>query len=164
MAKIETFLFDELAGTVESLQSLPEAALASPFATAALAVMACCAYESSPDDCFAMLDFLKGPQKLSVMDKQFLRDRLAGKGYVPRSYFKGTTPLNEYTPEKPFSITVKDNPYSYTNEGYAVLYLHSSGADSDRPITLRQKGDQWFLWQISMLADIRLPRSLDPWQ
>jgi len=74
-----------------------------------------------------------------MFDKQFLRDRLTGKDYVPRSYLKGTSPENDYEPAQPYIIEVLENPYSYDNDGYAKLYIRSSGADSPRPIVLKQK-------------------------
>lgn len=158
-----TFVFAKLPENVEELKGIPEAVMETPFQTAALAVAVLCYYEKDKDATFEMLDFLKGPQPLSPMDKQFIRDRLAGKGYKTFSYFKGSGPQNNYVPTEPYTITVSDNPYSYTNEGYAVLYMKSSGADSPRPVTLRKKGNQWFLWQISFLADIRTPAADDPW-
>lgn len=42
-------------------------------------------------------------------------------------------------------------------------YIRSSGADSPRPIKLRQKGNQWFLWEQYLMPDIRKPKSADPW-
>ena len=138
----------------------------SPFEVAALAVAAFCNYENDPQETVRMVNFLKGPQPLSVMDEQFIRDRLKGKGYVVRSYIRGTSPANDYTvPAGPITIEVSDNPYSYTNEGYATLWLHSSGADSPRQVTLRKKTStgEWFLWQHTFLSDIRPPVSADPW-
>jgi hypothetical protein len=86
------------------------------------------------------------------------------KDYVPRSYFKGATPANDYKPDEPYTITVSENPYSYDDQGYAKLYLQSGGADSPRPIQLRQAKDgKWYLWEQFILADIRKPESADPW-
>ena len=111
-----------------------------------------------------MLEYLRGPRPLSNMDKQFIADRFRDKDYVPRSYFKGATPDNEYAPEQPYTIEVKENPYSYTNEGYATLYIASGGADSPRQVQLRlAKDGKWYLWEQFLLADIRKPASTDPW-
>ena len=110
-----------------------------------------------------MLNFLKGPQPLSEYDKSFLKDRIRGKTYVPFSYFSGTSPENDYTPTAPFTVTVSENPHSYEEEGYAKLFIKSSGADSERSVKLRKKGEQWFLWEQLLMADIRKPKSQDPW-
>lgn len=160
----ETFSFAELPESVEQMKALPEAALDSPFKAAALTVCALCAYAASPEIGIDMLNFLKGPQPLSPAEKQFLKDRfMDGKYYVPFSYFAGAKPDNDYTPDKPFTVTVSANPYSYQNDGYATLYIASGGADSPRPVTLRRKGEQWFLWEQQLTVGIREPKKDDPW-
>ena len=164
MNKTEVITFDVLPKNVEELKAIAD--MRTPFQTAALAVLAFTQYENDVPSSIEMINYLKGPQPLSVMDTQFIRDRLRGKGYVMRSYFRGTSPQNDYTiPAPPYAIEVSDNPYSYTNEGYATLYLHASGADSPRGITLRQKPStgEWFLWQHTFLSDIRMPQSQNPW-
>ncbi|MCR5625523.1 MAG: hypothetical protein K6G11_09875 [Lachnospiraceae bacterium] len=163
MNNSNTFTFNDFAHNTADLQALPEAKLSTPFEAAALAVLATCEYENNPDECVNMLNSIKGPATLSPYQIQFLRDRLKGKGYVPRSYFAGSSVSNNYTPTLPLSITVTDNPYSYQNEGYATLFVKSSGADSPRQVVLRKKGEQWFLWEIMFLSDIRKPAEEDPW-
>ena len=158
-----TFTFAELPKSVAALQALPEYAMSDPFMTAALTVAILCNYEADPKATADMLNAIKGPRPLSPYEIQFLRDRLEGKGYKPFSYFDGATPTNNYTPTHPFTITVRDDPYTYQNEGYARLQIHSYGADSDRPITLRRKGDQWLLWEQMLLSDIRTPAKDDDW-
>ena len=163
--KTETFKFMNIPKTAAELQAFPEADLSTPFKTAALTMIALCAYKESPEAVHAMLDFLKGPEDLSTFEKQFLKDRLGGKEYKPCSFFKGATPENGYVPAKPFEITVSDNPYSYPEENWATLYVKSSGADSERSIKFRKKPStgQWFLNDIQCLSDIRVPASADPW-
>ena len=156
----KTFTFPALPENAAALAALPEAALSDPFQTAALTAAALCRYEASPADCVEMLNVLRGPRPLSVYETQFLRDRLGGKGYKPFSYFAGAVPANNYTPAVPYTVTVRDNPYSYTNEGYATLYLVSGGADNPRPVTLRRKGDRWMLWeQMLRLLPVRDKRT-----
>ena len=158
-----TFTFNALPTSVAELQTLPEYAMSDPFMTAALTVAILCRYVADPQATAEMLNAIKGPRPLSPFEIQFLRDRLAGKGYKPYSYFRGATPANNYTPDQPYTITVRDDPYSYQNEGYARLQMHSFGADTDRPITLRKKGDQWLLWEQMLLSDIRTPAKDDEW-
>lgn len=159
----ETFTFTALPESVEEMKALPEAALDTPFKAAALTVCALCAYAAAPEIGIEMLNFLKGPQPLSAYELQFLKERFNGKKYLPFSYFKGATPENDYTPAEPFTVTVSANPYSYDQDGYAVLYLTSGGADSPRQVKLRAKGSQWFLWEQFLMPDIRKPKSEDPW-
>lgn len=112
-----------------------------------------------------MLDFLNGPEDVSVYTKQFITDRLRDKYYKTFSFFAGATPDNNYKADSPYSITVSSNPYSFTEENRATLYVKSSGADSERPISLRKKPStgEWFVTAIDCLADIRVPVSADPW-
>lgn len=156
--------FAKLPDTLEEFRALPQAQLSSPFETAALAVLALCFYPENAELSMQMLDYLKGPKPLSAYDRQFLRDRFAGKDYVPRSFFKGAVPENNYTPAEPYVIAVSENPYSYQEQGYAKLWLTSGGADSPRPVQLRlAKDGKWYLWEQFLLADIRQPASADPW-
>ena len=161
--KTETFEFSEIPSTLDELESLPEAKLETPFMTAALTVLALCRYEKDVNSAIEMINFLKGPVDLTEYDKQFLRDRLKGKSYVPRSYFEGTSPENDYTPPVPLTIKVFEYAYSYSEDGYAMLEIRSSGADSPRQIKLRKKGNEWFLWQQYLLPDIRTPKKDDAW-
>lgn len=163
--KKEEFTFEALPENLSALQALPEAKLDSPFATAALTVVALCAYAADKNTGIEMLNFLKGPRPLSNMEISFIDDRLRdGKTYVPFSYFEGAKPENDYTPDKPFRITVESNPYSDANEGYMKLFIRSGGADTPREVQLRMKGDgQWLLWDQFLLPDIRVPKSADPW-
>ena len=156
--------FSSLPESYEAFTALPEAKMDNPFSTAALSVLAFCFYPENKDLSLQMLDFLRGPRPLSVMDKQFIADRFRDKDYVPRSYFEGATPNNNYLPSEPYSIVVSENPYSYQNEGYATLYLTSGGADSPRSVQLRlAKDGKWYLWEQYLLADIRKPESENPW-
>ena len=157
-------IFSSLPESYEAFTALPEAKMDNPFSTAALSVLAFCFYPENKDLSLQMLDFLRGPRPLSVMDKQFIADRFRDKDYVPRSYFVGATPNNNYLPSEPYSIVVSENPYSYQNEGYATLYLTSGGADSPRSVQLRlAKDGKWYLWEQYLLADIRKPESENPW-
>jgi len=165
MGTSETFTFNALPTNVSELQALPEASLDSPFKTTALVIAALCNYEANEAATFEMLDFLKGPEPLSNLEKQFLKDRLLGKQYKTFSFFAGATPDNNYTPAKPYSITVGTTPYSFDNENWAVMYVTSGGADSPRPVKLRKKPStgQWFINEIQCLSDIRIPKESDPW-
>lgn len=157
--------FNELPKSLDELKNLPEASLDTPFKTVALTMAVLCNFESNFDDMVEMLDFLKGPDSVSNYEKQFIKERLNGKQYKVHSFFKGATPENGYVMATPYSIEVKDNPYSYTEENWATMYVKSSGADSERSIKLRKKPStgQWFLVEIQCLSDIRVPVASDPW-
>ncbi len=157
--------FNTLPGNLDELKALPEANLDSPFKTVALTMAALCSFESNFDGMVEMLDFLKGPDSVSNYEKQFIRERLNGKQYKVNSFFAGATPENGYAMSVPYTIEVKDNPYSYTEENWATMYVKSSGADSERTVKLRKKPStgQWFLVEIQCLSDIRVPVASDPW-
>lgn len=163
--KSVTIDFPGIPESYEEFVSLPEAKMETPFETAAMTVLAFCVYPKDRELSVKMLNYLRGPRPLSGMDINFIRDRfMDGRDYVPRSYFKGATPENDYTPEIPLKITVGDNPYSYENDGYAKLLVRSGGADSLREIVLREAKDgKWYLWEQYILSDIRQPESANPW-
>ncbi len=162
--KSEKIVFNGLPETYEQFISLPQASLSTPFETAAMTVLAFCYYPMDRELSLQMLDYLRGPRPLSGYDKQFIRDRFMDKDYVPRSYFEGATPDNDYQPKEPYTITVTDNPNSYTNQGMARLFLRSGGADNPRQIDLRKAKDgKWYLWEQYILSDIRKPESSNPW-
>ena len=155
----------QLPVNLAQLQTMPEGALKKPEHTAALTIAALCIYPIYRDAALEMLNYLQGPRGLTPYDKQFLEDRFRDKDYVPRSYFAGATPQNNYEPTEPYTVTVFENPYSRGQDGYLTLHVRSGGADSPRQIKLRNKPStgQWFLWEQFLLSDIRKPVSADPW-
>ncbi len=157
-------VFAEVPSTYEGFIALPQAAMSTPFDTAAMTVVALCVWPLDAELSTRMLNYLRGPRPLSNMDISFIKDRFYDKDYVPRSYFNGSVPGNDYTPQAPYTITVSDNPNSYLNESYATLYIRSGGADNPRQVQLRQAKDgKWYLWEQFLLPDIRKPESENPW-
>lgn len=156
--------FSQIPATLEQFTSLPQAALATPFDTAAMTVLALCVYPENKGLSLQMLEFLRGPRPMNGMEKQQLADRFRGKDYVPRSYFVGAVPENDYQPTKPYTVAVSEGPYTYAEPGYAKLFIPSGGADSPRPVVLRQAKDgKWYLWQQLLMTGIRQPESSNPW-
>ena len=162
--KKEKIVFRNLPSTFEEFASLPQAALSTPFDTAAMTVLAFCYYSQNKVLALQMVNYLRGPRPLSGGDISFIADRFRDSDYVPRSYFEGSTPANDYTPAEPYTIVVSENPYSYQNEGYATLYITSGGADSPRSVQMRKAKDgKWYLWEQFILVGIRQPESANPW-
>lgn len=124
-------------------------------------------FQTDRDAGVAAMDLLRGPRPMTPYDIQFLRDRLRGKEYLPLAYFEGAAPENGYTPARPYALNVLPDPRPQDVEpGYLRVYLKTAGADSPRPMKLRQKGStgEWFLWEYSsILSGIRVPAALDPW-
>ena len=164
--KTETFTFSALPESVAELQALPEASMDTPYKTAALTVAALCAFAAAPEVGLEMLNYLKGPQPFSQQQVMFMKERIRDCGVkCPFSYFAGATPDNNYTPAQPFKVSVTSNPYSFTNEGYATIWIKSGGADSPREVQLRRKGTDgpWYLWEQFLLVQIRPAKEDDPW-
>ncbi len=160
----ERIVFGAIPQTLEEFKALPQAQMATPFDTAAMTVLALSIYPRDKNLSLEMMDFLSGPRPLSGMDKQFIADRFRDKDYVPRSYFEGAVPDNDYTPTMPYTVPVSEEPYSYVEQGYAKLMIPSGGADNPRPIKLRcAKDGKWYLWEQFLLAGIREPESSNPW-
>ena len=162
-----TVTLQQLPVTLEQMMALPEADLKEPQNTAALAIAALTLYPIDKEAALRMLEYLQGPRGVTPYDKQFLADRFRDKDYVPRSFFAGATPQNNYEPTEPYTLTFFENPYSrdQLSEGYLTLHIQSGGADSPRQVKLRTKPStgQWFLWEQFLLSDIRPPVSADPW-
>ena len=165
--KTDSITFDDIPETMEAFMSLPSAKLETPADTAALTAVAFCVYPVNKEHSLQMLNFLKGPGgPLSEFEKQFIRDRfMDNKDYIPRSFFDGATPENDYMPSAPYTLKVLTNPYSINREeGTANLFLTSSGADTPRAVVLRlAKDGKWYLWEQYLLSDIRKPESENPW-
>ena len=131
----------------------------------ALFLCALALFDKDRDAGTAAMNLLRGPRPMTPYDAQFLRDRLRGKAYLPLAYFEGATPENGYTPRQPFTLLVGSNHTSYVEDGYCKLFIPCGGADSPRPIKLRQRGsdNKWFLWEQYLLTGVRTPKSEDPW-
>lgn len=156
-------IFKTIPKDLAELQQLPEAAMSSPSETAALAVLALSIYPSDRDAALQMMDYLRGPRPMNGIDKQFIADRFRGKDYVPRSYFKGAVPDNDYAPSSPYTILISEG--TVIQEGMEKVFITSGGADSPRPVTLRKaKDSKWYLWEYSsILLGIKAPESTNPW-
>ena len=162
--RTEEIVFDRLPETLEEFKAMPQAALSTPFQTAAMTVLAFCFYPQNPQLSLDMVNYLRGPRPLSGYEQNFIKDRFRDSDYVPRSYFEGATPQNDYLPQEPYRVRVSENPYSYQNQGYATLYIRSGGADSPRSVQLRlAKDGKWYLWEQFILVGIRQPESQNPW-
>ena len=151
--------------TSEEFSALPQNDLSKPENTCVMFLLALALYLKDSDAGVAALNTLRGPRPLSNYDIQFLRDRLRGKSYLPLAYFDGAIPANNYVPSNPLTLEViADSRPQDIEEGYLRLFLKTTGADSPRPIKLRQKGDSWYLWEYSsILSGIRIPSEADAW-
>lgn len=139
----------------------------TPEKIAAMFLCALSLFDKDKDEGTAAMNLLRGPRPMTGYDQQFLRDRLRGKSYLPLSYFEGATPENGYQPAVPYVLNVLQDPRAQDVEpGYLRIFLKTAGADSPRPMKLREKAStgEWFLWEYSsILSGIRIPKAEDPW-
>ncbi len=89
-----------------------------------------------------------------------LNCQLKNAPYLPDSYIVGSSPENGYAVKLPFKIRVMRQATSgYGSEDTVKVFVASSGADSPRPITLKQnnrgywKAHEWS----SLLVGVRKP-------
>ena len=111
----------------------------------ALFLCALALFDKDRDAGTAAMNLLRGPRPMTPYDCQFLRDRL-------RAPYR----LNVLADSRPQDI----------EPGYLRVFLKTAGADSPRPMKLRQKAStgEWFLWEYSsILSGIRIPAAEDPW-
>ncbi len=153
----------------ESLQEFEALAAGqrTPEKISALFLCALSLFDRNMADGVSAMNLLRGPKPMTPYDAQFLRDRLRGKAYLPLAYFEGATPQNGYKPNVPYVLNVLSDPRPQDIEpGYLRVFLKTAGADSPRPMKLRQKAStgEWFLWEYSsILSGIRIPAAEDPW-
>ncbi len=76
---------------------------------------------------------------------QALKERIAGKPYVARSYIQGTSPENGYKLQTPLTIKILEqegdkaaNAQRKAANGLVKLFVYSTGADRPRPIEVNQ--------------------------
>lgn len=153
----------------ESLQEFEALAAGqrTPEKISALFLCALSLFDRNMADGVSAMNLLRGPKPMTPYDAQFLRDRLRGKAYLPLAYFEGATPQNGYKPNAPYVLNVLSDPRPQDIEpGYLRVFIKTAGADSPRPMKLRQKAStgEWFLWEYSsILSGIRIPAAEDPW-
>lgn len=123
-------------------------------------------------DFYDKLQFLVGDnQPLTEVMKQNIKDRMLQNDkypYIGKSYYKGATPENDYTPQEPYEIEIKDDIYVDSEAGFKKLTLKSGGADTGRSIMLRiAKDNNYYIWSDSfmgLLMDIKPLESTNPWK
>lgn len=158
-------VLQQIPESLTQFERLPQLGLHTPEDTCAAFLCALSLYLRDKDAGVAALNMLRGPRPMTPYDIQFLRDRLRGKAYLPLAYFEGAMPQNNYRPAIPYVLNVlPDSRPQDAEPGYIRVFLKTTGADAPRPIKLRQKNDQWFLWEYSsVLSGIRIPVAEDPW-
>ena len=160
----KNYTFQKLDLSVEEFRHLVKQARQDSFQIAALTAVALCNFRFDRNRCIAMLNGLKNPaDPMTDREINSITERLSGKDFIPYSYFTGAIQFNDYTPRQPYTIIVKDNKYSFYNDGFAELWLHSTGSNEDRPVRLRQKASSgsWYLSEQMLIVDMDLAPAED---
>ena len=159
------YTFSTLPQTAEDIQALIDVyPVTDRHNTVAFFMASLVRYIEDTQEGLAMIDVLKGPQKLSDTDKAFIKERFSDKQYLPKAYFEGAQPANNYEPDSPWTLIIYDDPVN-APEGYTYVNVKTSGADNPRRICLRLKGEENWLWEYNgVFMSIRLPSDEDPWR
>lgn len=157
--------FDTLPTTLEEFSLLAEGKLTDPENTCALFLCALNLFVQDVETGSEALNILKGPQPLSNYDISWFKDRLRGKSYLPYVYFEGASPQNNYIPAQPYTVKFYPDPRpEYCQEGYQKLFVKNAGFDSPRYFLLRQKGGNWYIWEVySVMMGVKTPAKENRW-
>ena len=154
----------------ESYQKNYQEVKSDPAKTAALFVMAMLSYTENETLGTQAITLLASPEQLSpglvyngLQPGPSLKGhlkRLKEKPYLARSYFQGTSPENGYQlSELPYNVIVHPDPRGPSSPGRVKFFIPCSGADSPRPITLKEDGGAWKVSEASSLfVGIRPPK------
>ena len=162
--------YDKLTTSIEDLKELDRT---NPYNVVGAFIQTIIEYDpKNSKDFYEKLQFLVGEQQeLTEVMKQNIKDRMLQNDkypYIGKSYFKGATPENDYTPQEPYELEIKNNIYVDSEAGFQKLMLKSGGADSERSIMLRvAKDNKYYIWSDSfmgLLMDIKQPESTNPWK
>ncbi len=164
-----------LPATMDDFLALRDNLPKTPEGGAALFVVAMYGYTQDPDlgtDMFTVaLDRTRLSQNAggykgfvpaaSVMN--YPKSYLIPKPYLARSYFMETGPDTGYTlPQPPYTVRLTRNKHSQQNNGDVKIFVDCSGADSPRPIILRQNNRG--IWKAvnvnSLFVGIRPPKEV----
>lgn len=150
---------------MDEFRAMAQMDLTRPENTCAMFICALNLFVANKSVGVEAINILKGPVPLNAHEIHFISDRLRDKAYLPMVYFEGAKPENNYTPTSPYTLAFLPDPRPQDCEsGFIRLYLKTAGADSPRFIKLRQKGQEWFLWDYpGFLMGVRKPAKEDPW-
>lgn len=161
--------YNKLINSKEELQNEDRT---NPYNVAGLFINIINSYNINDDNNFIdLLQFLMGDfQPISNIMRQNIKDRMIQNEkykYIGKSYFKGATPQNNYTPSIPYEVEITENEYSKVGEDMLKLWIKNGGADNPRDITVRlAKDNNYYIWSNSfmgLLTDIKEPESNNPW-
>ena len=143
-----SYTFNRLPQNVSGLKELALEIPQTEFRNvAAMYLVSLLRYADSEQDGLEMIDWLRGSARPQTnFEKSFIKDRLSGKKYLPRAYFEGAVPENNYTPDKPLKVTLTTDA-APPPAGYHYCHFFTSGADAERRIVLFETNGLNYLWE-----------------
>lgn len=158
-------ILDKLPTNIEEFRAMKEMDLTKVENTCAMFLCALDLFIKDRNIGIEAINILKGPINLNPHEISFLADRVRDKAYLARMYFEGARPDNNYKPNQPLTLLFyPDGRPQDCEAGYMRLYLQTSGADAKRAIKLRQKDNDWYIWEYpGIVMDVRKPVAEDPW-
>jgi len=146
---------DAIPATVEEFLELRDELAATPEGAAMLMVLALLKFATDEDvgrQFLAMSvhseSLWDGPEgykgkQLSRGSLRLIGFQIHDRSYIVQSYFQGTSLENGYKlPGPPYRFEYSTNRYSGDPEsGKFKLFIHSSGADMPRPVTVKKDDD-----------------------
>ncbi|WP_051203805.1 DUF6935 domain-containing protein [Hugenholtzia roseola] len=169
---LEPVIIDKMPQSLEEFIQLRDRIATTPQGGVAIFVIAMHLYTQDPKLGEACLTIAMDASRLKAgnaykgfapndSDFRLIKSQLQQNPYLPRAYFKGTSPENGYAlPKGKLEINCQTNPYSgNANEGKLKVFTTCTGADSARPMQL-QRNDKG-LWKAtewsSLLVGARRP-------
>lgn len=158
-------ILEKMPSNLEEFKSMKEMDLTNAKNTCVMFLCALDLFTKDRSTGVEAINILKGPVHLNSHEINFLADRFRDKPYLPRVYFEGAKPENNYVPQEPLTLLFyPDGRPQDCEPGYMRYYFQTAGADNKRAIKLRQKDNKWYIWEYpGIVMDVRKPKEEDPW-
>lgn len=130
-----------------------------PYMLAALTVETFEAFASDRERCYRQLALLRGPLRLLPRDVESVRLALEHKSYLPRSYYEGASPENGYLLVEPRAVVCEESPLAPLDVDILRVNVRCGGDPLPRSVSLRRRGETYYLWEYANLLIDPLPPS-----
>ena len=166
MEKLASIQIDQYPASVADFLALRARLGGSPAGAATALIVALTCFVQEPQVGQACLEATIHPNRLADgqlprVTYQFMWEQLSQAPYIVRSYVYGTRPENGYQlPPPPYQFHFFRNRLSEEQgDDTYKLFVHCTGADTARPVTMRQtENGQWLALEWStLIVGVREP-------
>ncbi|MFP4443759.1 MAG: DUF6935 domain-containing protein [Spirochaetia bacterium] len=84
--------------------------------------------------------------------REYVNRYIKEKPYLARSYIQSTTPQGGYELPEELEITISKNIHSKITEDRVKVFIHSTGADTPRPVTIQRNNRG--VWKAAELSSL----------